>query len=165
MYLSQASNWAPSQLLTPSPVGWERELDGQKHVEQLMCGCWEKDSLSGGQDRVGISRRNNKTQSDTRAITHHLPPADWCPASCFGFLSPYYYWAWHAQNTNLVKKRHMSQLCLLPDSCSPRLLSGAKAEWETEQAIMVCKHCSAIAETLAHYQQCSGEKNKIAPWK
>ena len=42
---------------------------------------------------------------------------------------------------------------------SPNLFTG-RAEWETEMALMLCKHCSAKARTLMCYQYCFGHKSK-----
>ena len=42
----------------------------------------------------------------------------------------------------------------------PSLLSGI-AEWETEKAFMLFKHCSAIVKTIAMFQLCFGHKSKM----
>lgn len=39
-------------------------------------------------------------------------------------------------------------------------LLAAKPAWETEEALTLCKQCSAIAETLLCYQHCCGHKSK-----
>jgi len=41
----------------------------------------------------------------------------------------------------------------------PNLLAEG-AEWEKEKALMLCKHCSAIAKPLVCYQCCFSYKSK-----
>lgn len=58
-----------------------------------------------------------------------------------------------------IIRGQLSQLCPLPNSC---LLAGMgmRAEWKREAALILCKHCWAIAQTLACFQHCFSHKHK-----
>lgn len=42
--------------------------------------------------------------------------------------------------------------------CIPQSLWGVDTEWDTEKALMLCRHCSARAKTFVCYQHCFGHK-------
>ena len=67
-------------------------------------------------------------------------------------------WVW---SIPLVSLCQLSWLCPPSSLLTPRLFAGeGKAEWEKEKALMLCKHCSAIAKTLMCYQQGFNHKSR-----
>lgn len=43
--------------------------------------------------------------------------------------------------------------------CTPNLFSG-RTGWETNKALVLCRHYSVTATTSVHYQYCFGQKSK-----
>jgi len=98
---------------TSPAVGWGREQEKQK-----------REKLTGQEKDSSISEeKGRKKTSDARAVTHHFPQTDWCPA-IFGamtaslkILSPPFLLlsmtllAW---NILLVSVSQLSMLCPLP---------------------------------------------------
>lgn len=72
-----------------------------------------------------ITEGKRKKNSDTKAITHHVPQAERCPASLQATAilerhpPRFYCWAWcyMSQNIALTSLGQLAQLCLLQASC------------------------------------------------
>jgi len=69
-------------------------------------------------------------------------------------------WCWNISLVSLGQLSQLCTLCTLPTSCSSLPLLTAGAEWETEKALMLCKHCWATAKTLVYYQHCFSHTTK-----
>lgn len=89
--------------------------------------------------------------------SNHSPLADRCPANLRAMATreklPPRFITEHdiTQYRVSLWSIHVSHLHCVPFP-TPNLLTGA-AEWESEKASTVCKHCSATAKTLVTYQQ------------
>jgi len=65
-----------------------------------------------------------------------------------------------AWNIPLLSWGQLSWLCPLPASCVHPQPPRCGAECETERALALCKHCSALAKTSLCSQDCLGHKCK-----
>lgn len=147
--------WVDPDQHQHSPPSRTRESIGGAKARKFI--GWDKGSL------VGEGKR--RKTSEANKIAEHLPQADCCPASlnshlgspkpnCF-FLHPSFYcWTCHGMvwNIPLAGSRELCWLCLLPASCPPwayLLLGGGmvRVGGKKENALMFCKHCSAVAKT------------------
>lgn len=95
-----------------------------------------------------------KIPADAKAITHHLPPADWCPAilqAAAKHKKSLFYWgAWCIMVWN-IPGQFGSAVPSQPLAYS-QTTHGA-AELETEKALALCKHCSATAKPALFWSQ------------
>lgn len=112
-------------------------------------------------------RKINWELSDAKAITHHIPQVDQCPANFQAttilktlpnllFVTAEYDIIWHWTSLWL------SCLCPLPTLCLPMAYSGLGC-WEKEKTLTLCKQFSATAKTLVSYQHCFSHKFKAQP--
>lgn len=110
-------------------------------------------------------RKKKKKKRSRGHKSNHLPPADWCQASC--------------QAATLIKKSPqfllLSMTSISVEYCFgqfgsavlivslPKLLltpSLLGVEYETEEVLKLYKHCSAIAKSVVSYEHCFGHQQK-----
>ena len=68
-------------------------------------------------------------------------------------------WHYMAWNISSVRLRHLPG-CVPSQTLAYALIYSLGGQWETEKALMLFKHCSAIAEILVCCQHCCSHKSK-----
>lgn len=152
-------------------ISWPRSAI--KHPRSCLCILLSLPSGMGERiERTKVRKftgqdKNSLTGEKNKAATHHVPQAEWCPASLqsigtvegnlpslcplplFLLLSTVPYGVDHPFGQFRSAVLAMSPPSFLPTSS----LLAEGTEWgRTVTASMLCKHCSAVAKTLECYQ-------------
>lgn len=139
---------------------------------------WDADSLYETiPSYLGLFNNNNRAT----VIKEHCVYETYTRARCFtreciypglrlkalsyiptNFLSPVFV-AEHVlvRNNTFISSSLLPRLSLLSTFCpTPSYLLRMEAKWEKEKALMLCKHCSAIAKTWVCYKYCFNHKSR-----
>lgn len=102
-----------------------------------------------------FNNRRTEEKNKGQEVMHHIPLADWCPASAWAVSYPlppsspsFYCWAWHflVWTVSLLRPGELSRLCPLPASCPPSVFL-LERQCEEEEALTLCERCSLAANT------------------
>lgn len=127
-----------------------------------------------------ISEWKRKKIGDPKAIIHHLPQADQCPASVQAVaasltntLQVHPFWLLsrrlHGWNIPLLSLGQPFQLCLLPSSCPPRPTCRGAVWWRREgldaaQVLLSSSQTTGVLSVLV-LSQIQNASPCLLPWR